>query len=114
MLETVSHSLQIWLSDVTCNGTENSIFQCPRSDWGVVPSTCDHNQDASVLCTTIPPNPYPVRLEGGSTPNEGRVEIYYNGQWGTVCDDSWTQTEADIVCRELGFTGAQHAVSQAR
>jgi deleted-in-malignant-brain-tumors protein 1 len=105
--------LQIWLSDVMCNGTEDSIFQCDKSDWGVVPSGCNHNSDASVLCTDTPANPYPVRLVGGTRSNEGRVEIYYNGEWGTICDDHWTLVEAGIVCRELGFPGAQYALSNA-
>jgi len=45
----------------------------------------------------------PVRLADGDTPYSGRVEIYRNGVWGTVCDDNWNNTIAQLVCQQLGL-----------
>ena len=52
-------------------------------------------------------NPYTgmIRLEGGHYSNQGRVEVYCNGQWGTICSDGFDFKDAYTVCRQLGYTG---------
>ena len=44
-----------------------------------------------------------VRLVGGSNPDVGRLEVLYDGEWGSVCDDGFDQTAANIVCIMMNY-----------
>ncbi|XP_071138998.1 A disintegrin and metalloproteinase with thrombospondin motifs adt-1-like isoform X4 [Mytilus edulis] len=92
----------IWLDDVACNGQENRLDYCNHIGWSV--HNCGHHEDVGIRCY----GSYSflegdLRLVGINNHEEGRLEIYHNSQWGTICDDSFGTADAAVACRQLGY-----------
>ncbi|NWY07706.1 LOX3B oxidase, partial [Nothoprocta ornata] len=101
----------IHVSEVQCEGNETSLWSCPLKN--ITEEDCKHSEDAAVRCN-VPYMGYEdlIRLAGGRTVSEGRVEVKRGGRWGTVCSDGWTTKEAMVACRQLGLGYSLHAVTE--
>eukprot|EP00057_Strongylocentrotus_purpuratus_P019283 XP_011673757.1 PREDICTED: deleted in malignant brain tumors 1 protein-like [Strongylocentrotus purpuratus] len=99
----------IFLDDVQCLGTERDLAECSHGRYGI--HNCGHSEDAGAVCAND--QNLQVRLVGGRTALEGRVEVFFGGSWGTVCDDLWDLNDVRVVCRMLGFQNAVRAVMSA-
>ncbi|KAJ8322311.1 hypothetical protein KUTeg_000782 [Tegillarca granosa] len=99
------------MDELECKGDEDNIGLCRFDGYGI--HDCDHTEDAGVICNAEKHN-LTVRLVNGKNANEGRVEVLYQGVWGTICDDFWGSVNARVICKMLGLPysqaeGVQHA-----
>uniref|UniRef100_A0A3B4E704 SRCR domain-containing protein n=2 Tax=Pygocentrus nattereri TaxID=42514 RepID=A0A3B4E704_PYGNA len=92
---------QIWADVFDCEGNETHLSKCPISSWSR--TACSHKQDAGVICSgsLMAVHEGRVRLSGGME-CEGEVEVYFLKDWRRVLLDSWSESEASVVCRQLG------------
>ncbi|XP_075580927.1 scavenger receptor cysteine-rich type 1 protein M130-like [Pelecanus crispus] len=86
---------QLWLDGVNCSGTEAALWDCPAGSWGQ--HDCAHKEDAGVVCSDF----MALRLGNGSNCS-GRLQVFYNGTWGSVCSNSMTLQTVSLACKELG------------
>ncbi|XP_049340535.1 deleted in malignant brain tumors 1 protein-like isoform X10 [Astyanax mexicanus] len=92
---------RIWADVFDCQGNETHLLKCPISSWSR--TACSHEQDAGVICSgsSLASHEGGVRLSGGME-CEGEVEVFFRQDWRRVLLDSWSESEASVVCRQLG------------
>ncbi|XP_067851815.1 scavenger receptor cysteine-rich type 1 protein M130-like [Heptranchias perlo] len=91
----------IWLDNLNCSANDSALWECRRGPWG--DSDCIHKEDAGVICSEH----MAIRLENGPSRCQGRVEVFYNGTWGSVCSDSFGLEEAEVICNQQGCGSAR-------
>ncbi|XP_071886436.1 antigen WC1.1-like [Anas platyrhynchos] len=101
----------IWRDSFHCDGTEAHLGQCPVTALGASP--CSQENAAAVICSGLT-HPMPLRLVGGGSRCDGRVEVFQHGTWGRVLDEQWDMQEASVVCRQLQCGEAEAAYTPVR
>ena len=96
------------LTALYCTGNENRLVDCVFKTGSAV--DCGHANDVGVICQELCCDG-DIRLASGEGDNSGRVEVCFNGQWGTICDTAWTTEDAQVACYQLGYERSRKALS---
>ncbi|XP_049331121.1 scavenger receptor cysteine-rich type 1 protein M130-like isoform X8 [Astyanax mexicanus] len=97
-----------WLDDVKCRKHDSTLFHCPSSSWSQ--NNCDRSSEVThITCSDY----MPIRLRGGEEICSGRLEVYHNAEWGSICADLWDIRDAQVICRQLGCGPALSANRRA-
>ncbi|NXY51758.1 C163A protein, partial [Ceuthmochares aereus] len=103
----------MWPDNLGCVGSERHPGECPTAVLGE--PDCVPGHAAAVTCSGLYGTcSRHVRLAGGPGRCAGRVEVYVQGSWATVCEDTWDMSAAGVVCRQLGCGTALAAPDSAR
>ncbi|KAF1654381.1 Scavenger receptor cysteine-rich domain-containing protein SCART1, partial [Aptenodytes patagonicus] len=89
----------VWRDAFHCEGTESCLWDCAQVTLGN--PTCSAREAATVVCSGNPGPAESLRLSGGESRCDGRVEISLHGMWSRVLDDDWDIKDAHVVCRQL-------------
>lgn len=110
---------RIWLDNLECSGEEDSLWNCGGNAWG--DNNCGHSEDVGIVCAgDYATEETHMTADGGVVNGDirlvpdrddldgtyhGRLEVFYEGQWGTVCDDifDYNMNGAQVACRQLGL-----------
>ncbi|XP_064608192.1 scavenger receptor cysteine-rich type 1 protein M160-like [Liolophura sinensis] len=90
----------VWPFEFSCKGDEHSLEKCTRRR--VTSGRCTHDKDVAVSCESSDDG-MGLRLVGGTSVNSGRLEVHFNGLWGTVCRNDFSSSAAKVACRQMGL-----------
>lgn len=101
----------IWMASLACRGSESSLKECRFSGWQR--NNCSHVQDVSVKCLSDDTDRFASvrlvdagnnsRVLAGGSHVKGRLEVFKDGVWGTVCRQGFSDTSAKVACRAIGL-----------
>ena len=111
LLEDVKCVNNNYLTILQCSFSTHIRRGCISNSYDATVYCCEFDSIVHLITTYIDTtriwnsNPYSgmIRLQGGKYSNQGRVEVYCNGQWGTICDNGFGSSDAQTICKQLGY-----------